>query len=709
MKQVIQNLRDGSVDVIEVPEPQGGRGKLLIATTVTLISAGTERMLISFGKANWLQKARQQPDKVRMVLEKAKTDGVIATYEAVKTKLDQPMAPGYCNVGVVEQVGQGVAGFSPGDRVVSNGKHASKVAVPANLCARIPDNVNDEDAAFTVVGAIGLQGIRLAAPTFGETVAVMGLGLIGQITVQLLRASGCRVIGYDFDPAKVALAETFGAVGVVLGEGVDAVAQAMAFTAQRGIDAVVITAATDSDEPVRNAARMSRQRGRIVLVGVAGLNLSRAEFYEKELSFQVSCSYGPGRYDPSYEEGGHDYPFGLVRWTEQRNFEAFLEALSAGHLDLAPLRTHEFSIEQAGDAYDLIGGREPSLGVMLRFPSANTRFGEERRVALAGDTARSVGRNAAAGVVNFVGAGNYAGAVLVPAFRKAGAVLNRIGSASGLNAVHLGKKFGFRGASSDTADLIADPEADCLIITTRHDSHPPLVMAAIGAGKRVYVEKPLALTHDEVAEIEAACVATGHPDSCLMVGFNRRFSKFAVRMKELLASTPGPLAMTMTINAGAIPADHWTQDPEIGGGRIVGEACHFIDLMRYLAGSPIVQANVLPMASLTHDTAILSLGFANGSIASIQYFSNGNKALPKERLEVFAGNRILVLDNFRKLSAYGWPRSASLSALRQDKGQAACAAAFIQSARAGSASPIALSELLEVSRVAIDLATQVRN
>jgi predicted dehydrogenase/threonine dehydrogenase-like Zn-dependent dehydrogenase len=708
MKQVIQNLRDGKVDVIDVPAPQCERGKLLIATSLTLISAGTERMLLSFGKANWLQKARQQPDKVRMVLEKAKTDGIAATYHSVKTKLDEPIAPGYCNVGVVEQAGEGVAGFSVGDRVVSNGKHAALVAVPANLCARIPDSVGDEDAVFTVIGAIALQGMRLAAPTFGESVAVMGLGLIGQIAVQLLRANGCRVIGFDYDREKVALAESFGAKGVVLGDGVDAVAQGIAFTGGRGIDAVLITAATDSDEPVRNAARMSRQRGRIVLVGVAGLNLSRADFYEKELSFQVSCSYGPGRYDPSYEEGGNDYPFGFVRWTEQRNFEAFLGALEAGAIDLAPLRTHEFAIEQAEQAYDLIGGGGPSLGVVLRFPKERVAASEDRAVPLAPRSAALPSPEGGGAVVNFVGAGNYAGAVLVPAFRDAGAVLNAIGSASGLSAVNNGRKFGFRNASSDTAELIADPAADCVVITTRHDSHARLVIDALEAGKRVFVEKPLGLTHEEIDAIEQACLATGRPDACLMVGFNRRFSPFVVRMKQLLASAPGPLAMTMTVNAGAIPADHWTQDPVIGGGRIVGEVCHFIDLLRHLAGNAIVEATAAAMDSATRDTAVLSLRFADGSIGTVQYFANGNKSVAKERLEVFANNRILALDNFRKLAAHGWPRGSGMSAFRQDKGQAACAAAFVNAAKTGGPSPIPLAELLEVSRVAVDLALQVR-
>ena len=707
MKQVIQNLRDGVVEVVEVPEPQCGSCSVLIDTSVTLISSGTERMILSFGKANWLQKARQQPDKVRMVLEKARTDGISATYEAVKTKLDQPLAPGYCNVGVVAGVGHKVSGLRIGDRVVSNGKHAAKVVVPMNLCARIPDGVSDEDAAFTVVGAIALQGIRLAAPTFGETVAVMGLGLIGQITVQLLRASGCHVIGFDFDPAKVALAQSFGARGVVLGSGVDAVAQGMASSDGRGVDAVLITAATDSDEPVRNAARMSRQRGRIVLVGVAGLNLSRADFYEKELSFQVSCSYGPGRYDPAYEEGGNDYPFGLVRWTEQRNFEAFLGAIAQKQLNLAPLRTQEFPIDRAVEAYALVGSDTPCLGVMLRFPQNEPAAADPTRVVLGRD-ADARAPSGPGRVANFVGAGSYAGAVLVPAFKEAGATLHRIGSASGLNAVHLGRKFGFAEASSDTAALIADPAADCVVITTRHDSHARLVLDAIAAGKRVFVEKPLALTHEELDAIEAACLASGRAENCLMVGFNRRFSPFTVRMMELLAAVQCPVAMTMTVNAGAIPLEHWIQDPAVGGGRIVGEGCHFVDLLRHLAGSEIVHAAATAMAGPAADTAVLTLRFANGSISTIQYFANGDKAVPKERLEVFADGRILALDNFRKLSAHGWPRGAGLKSLRQDKGQKACAAAFVEAARRGGPSPIPLAELLEVSRVSIDLAAQLR-
>lgn len=709
MKQVIQSLRNGHVEVVDVPVPQCGKRQLLVATRATLISAGTERMMLEFGRSNWLAKARQQPDKVRMVLDKARTDGVIATLESVRTKLDQPLAPGYCNVGVVREVGQSVTGYVPGDRVVSNGKHAEFVSVPINLCARVPDEVSDEDAAFTVVGAIALQGVRLAAPTFGETVAVMGLGLIGLITVQLLKANGCRVIGFDYDPAKVSLARRFGAHGIVLSPGVDAVTEAEVYSAGRGVDAVLITAATDSNEPVTNAARMSRKRGRIVLVGVAGLQLSRADFFEKELTFQVSCSYGPGRYDSNYEEGGNDYPLGFVRWTEQRNFEAVLEALADGQLDFAALRSHEFAIEDAGAAYDLIGSHAPSLGVILQFERDDAPSSTDRTVALSADGDRKCDAAApGSGRVNFIGAGGYAGAALIPAFVAAEASLNAIVSANGLNAVQLGRKFGFVHASSDLDAAIADPHADCLVIATRHDTHADLVIRGIQAGKRVFVEKPLALTLDDLDRVEQACRQASDPEACLMVGFNRRFSPFAQRMKSLISNSSTPLSMTMTVNAGTIPADHWTQDIAIGGGRIVGEACHFLDLMRFLAAAPIIRSDVMAMDGPTRDSAVLTLQFADGSIGSIQYFANGSKDLPKERLEVFSAGRILQLDNFRKLTAHGWGKKSGMRAIRQDKGQVNCARSFIEAARAGKASPIPLNELLEVSRVSIELAERTR-
>lgn len=701
MKQLIQSLKTGEVEVVDVPAPRCGPGQLRIATTRSLISAGTERMMLDFGKGNWIQKARQQPDKVRMVLEKARTDGVAATLNAVRTKLDQPLAPGYCNVGVVELVGEKVSGFKIGDRVASNGKHAEMVSVPMNLCAKIPDRVSDEEAAFTVVGAIALQGIRLAEPTLGESVAVIGLGLIGQLAVQLLVANGCRVIGFDFSADRCELARKFGAEALQVGNGSDAIAAAMAFSRGNGVDAVLITAATDSDEPVRDAARMSRKRGRIVLIGVAGLNLSRADFFEKELSFQVSCSYGPGRYDTDYEDKGHDYPLPFVRWTEQRNFEAVLDIMASGSLDLAPLRTHSYSIDAAAEAYEIIGGPTPSMGVLLEYDRP-VEVRTESRVSLSPRPATG----ARQGVLNVVGAGNYAGAVLVPAFAATDAVLKSIGSAGGLTARQLASKFRFSEAVTDTESLLVDPEADTIVITTRHDSHAALTLRALKAGKNVFVEKPLALSAEELQDIERFFEGQ-QTAPVLTVGFNRRFAPLVVRMHAALERVTEPKSMIMTVNAGAIPTEHWTQDLETGGGRIIGEACHFVDLLRHLAGAPIIESHATAMDAASGDTATLTLKFANGSIGTVHYFANGSKGLAKERLEIFCGGRTLQLDNFRKLKGIGWP-AVSASSLRQDKGQHALAAAFIDAVKGRAAWPIPLDELLEVSRTTIDLACQVR-
>ncbi|QVL50073.1 MAG: bi-domain-containing oxidoreductase [Thiocapsa sp.] len=560
MKQILQNLKDGSTELAEVPCPRVGRGAVLIRTTRSLISAGTERMLVDFGKANPLEKARQQPDKVRQVLEKVKTDGLVPTVEAVRNKLGQPLALGYCNVGVVVEEGSeaGKKGkealrqkgteqsggeplmpqclsasvpspvpFRVGDRVASNGKHAEMVSVPVNLCARIPDGVSDEAAAFTVIGAIALQGIRLVAPTLGEAVVVTGLGLIGLMTVQLLRAHGCRVLGIDMDPTRLALARQFGAETVDLSAGQDPVAVAEGFSRGRGVDAVIITAATRSNEPVHQAALMCRKRGRIVLVGVVGLELSRADFYEKELSFQVSCSYGPGRYDPLYEEQGQDYPIGFVRWTEQRNFEAVLDMLADGRLDVGPLVSHRFALADAERAYAVVGGAEPSLGIVLEYPGGDTGrllertvgFGEDgegverrqlapaRRDTQLAPTLRvgvSPGRSASSSpAVSFIGSGNYATGVLIPAFKAAGARLVAVASSGGVSGVHAGKKFGFARTTTDTEALFADPDSDALVITTRHDSHARMVLQGLAAGKAVFVEKPLCLTLGELDEIKA--------------------------------------------------------------------------------------------------------------------------------------------------------------------------------------------------------------
>lgn len=663
-------------------------------------------MLVDFGKANWVDKALQQPDKVRMVLEKARTDGIAATVDAVRSKLDEPLALGYCNVGRVAEVGAGVEGFSVGDRVVSNGKHAEVVAVPKNLCARIPDAVSDEAAAFTVLGAIGLQGIRLVNPTLGECVVVTGLGPIGLMTVQMLRAQGCRVLGVDFDASRLALARSFGAETCNPAAGEDVLAAAAAFSRGVGVDAVIITASTKSNEPVSQAARMCRKRGRIVLVGVVGLELSRAEFYEKELTFQVSCSYGPGRYDSAYEEGGQDYPIGFVRWTEQRNFEAVLDLMASGALDVAPLISHRFSVEQAADAFSLLSSDTPSLGILLQYrPDETPERLTERTVTLAPSPAPGKAS------VAFLGAGNYAGRVLIPAFKAAGASLRTVVSSGGVSAVHFGRKHGFAQASTDGAAVLADSSVDTIVIATRHDAHARQVLGALRAGKHVFCEKPLCLTLDELAEIEAE--ATARPNQLVMVGFNRRFAPQVVKVKALLAPIAEPKSFIMTVNAGDIPANHWTQDPAVGGGRIIGEGCHFIDLLRHLAGAPIVSAHTLAMGAypglaIRDDKVSISLGFADGSTGVVHYLANGHKGFPKERLEVFVAGRILQLDNFRKLRGWGWKGFSGLNLWRQDKGQAACAKAFVDAVRAGRPSPIPLDDVLEVSRVTIEAATAAK-
>ena len=707
MKQILQNLKTGTTEVADIPCPRSSAGQLLIRTARSLISAGTERMLVDFGKANPIEKARQQPDKVRMVLDKIKTDGLMPTLDAVRNKLEQPLPLGYCNVGVVLEMGRGVEGFAVGDRVASNGKHAEVVSVPVNLCARIPDAVSDEAAAFTVVGAIALQGIRLVQPALGEAVVVTGLGLIGQITVQLLRAHGCRVLGIDFDPAKLAMAKSFGAEVVNLGAGEDPVQAAERFSRGRGMDAVIVTAATKSSEPMHQAALMCRKRGRIVLVGVAGLELSRDDFFKKELTFQVSCSYGPGRYDPDYEEKGQDYPVGYVRWTEQRNFEAVLDMMADGRLDVKPLISHRFTLEQTDAAYAVVGGSEPSLGILLEYPSRAVKPDakvRESTVRLA--TAPSLSGSGQAPAVAFVGSGNYATAVLIPAFKEAGARLSSVASSAGVSGVHAAKKYGFEETTTDTAKLFADPKVGALVITTRHNSHARFVLQALEVGKHVFVEKPLCLTLAELSEIEAAYsrLAEQGKTPLVMVGFNRRFAPQMQRIKGLMAGVSGPKSFVMTVNAGMIPSDHWTQDMEIGGGRIIGEACHFIDLLRFLAGSPIISHSRLAMDSANGDTVSLQLGFADGSIGTVHYFSNGCKAFPKERLEVFAAGRVLQLDNFRKLQGFGWPGFSKMNLWRQDKGQKACAAAFVHAIRDGLDVPIPFGEIIEVSRVSIELA-----
>lgn len=731
MKQVLQNLRSGKVEVADVPAPAVRPAHLLVRTAATLISPGTERMLVEFGQAGLLGKARSQPDKVRQLVTKIRTDGVRPALDAVSSRFDEPLPLGYSNVGRVVAVGAGVTGFAAGQRVLTNGPHAEVVCVPATLAAAVPDQVDDESASFGVLGAIALNGVRLLEPTLGESFAVVGLGLLGLLSVQLLRAHGCRVLAIDVDAQRCALARSLGADAVCVARDADPVRAAHEHAAGRGTDGVLITATAKDSAIVRQAAAMCRKRGRIVLVGVVGLELERAAFYEKELSFRVACSYGPGRYDPSYEAEGNDYPLGFVRWTAARNFEAVLDALARGTMDVRPLISRRVPVVGAEQAYDAILGDRTALGVVLQYPQALPgATPEASRVATLDRHAHDarakdrshVGRERAVRdvrvatrpspgsvpVVGVIGAGQFARQVLLPAIQATGAHIAAVASAGGVSCLHAARKFGASEATTDVARILESREIDTVFIATRHDSHASLAARALEAGKNVFVEKPLAIDAAGLAHVAAAHASA--PDARLMVGFNRRFAPCAVRARELLAGRSEPIAIGMTINAGALPASHWTRDPEIGGGRIVGEACHFVDLALFLAGSPIVAATAVPQggrpgAPGSADGATLCLTFADRSVATIAYWTNGPRSLAKERIEVFSEGRALVIDNWRGLRGHDWPGvKRDWSWRGQDKGHRAEVAAFLGAIERGEPSPIAYQDLESVTRTCSTLA-----
>jgi predicted dehydrogenase/threonine dehydrogenase-like Zn-dependent dehydrogenase len=702
MRQVSLNLRTGSIELLELPYPVAAPNQVIIGTSTSLMSVGTERMLLSFGKAGWIDKIRQQPDRFREVLGKIRSDGLLSTFEAVQAKLDQPIALGYCNVGTVLAVGAGVSGLQVGERVISNGAHAEVVRVPRTLCTGIPGEVSDDAAAFTVVGAIGLQGVRLAQPTLGEHFVVIGLGLIGLLTCQILAAAGCKVLGCDFDAERMRLARLFGAETFDLSDEADPVPWVLARTHGRGADGVLIAASTESSAPVKQAALMSRQRGRIVLVGVAGLELSRADFYEKEITFQVSCSYGPGRYDSSYE-GGNDYPLGFVRWTAQRNFEAVLQMLASGRLQTAPLITHRYALDESQAAYRALMDDSHALGILLRYQrEAGALHSLDRTIGLYSAPTAADGAGATIGCF---GAGNYASRVLIPSFAAAGAELKVLVNTGSIQGAVAGRRHGFSILSTDPDAALRDERVNVIVIATRHDSHASLAVRAIEAGKHVFVEKPLALTIEDLDAVQTALLAqqTAGMPAQFCIGFNRRFAPLAVRMRTLLQRLGGPKSLIYTVNAGAIRADHWTQQPLAGGGRIVGECCHFIDFLRFLVGAPIEEFQVQSMSSAVgpRDTATITLRFADGSIGALHYFSNGARGFSKERIEGFAGGRTIQLENFRRLRGLGWSEAVGMRSWRQDKGQQHLVNAFVKRIKSGGEPLIPPEEVFEVMRISI--------
>jgi predicted dehydrogenase/threonine dehydrogenase-like Zn-dependent dehydrogenase len=690
LKQIIQDLQSGKTILADIPTPMVKRGSVLIRTKVSLVSLGTERMLVEFGKANLIDKARQQPEKVKQVLDKIKSDGLWPTLDAVFKKLGEPLPLGYCNAGEVIAVGEGVSEFKIGDRVASNGPHAEVVLVPKNLVVKIPDNVTYEEASFTVISSIGLQGIRLVNPTFGETIVVIGLGLIGLITCQLLKANGCTVIGYDFDESKVKLATSFGVAAFKVSAETDSVNACMERTNGVGADGVIITASTQSDAVIAQAAQMSRKRGRIVLVGVIGLDIKRSDFYEKELSFQVSCSYGPGRYDEEYEQKGQDYPLPYVRWTEKRNFAAVLEAISSGAIQVKPLITEIIDLPGFESIYNTIGSSK-SIASLLQYEAGNTDLGT--RIAV---TPSVFDKQKA--VFGIIGAGNFTKMVIVPMMRKLDYNLKYIASEKGLSSTVLAKKYKIAFATSDYQQILTDPEVTAVAITVRHNMHAQLVIQALNAGKHVFVEKPLALSNQEIDQIEEAYQQSG---KTLTVGFNRRFSPFATKAKAMIGDS-GPINVIANMNAGFIPANSWVHDLKVGGGRIVGEACHLIDLITFLSDS-LVEEIIMTAAGQNPeentDNASILMKYRNGSIGVINYFSNGSKAYSKERVEVFSQGRTLVIDNFRKLESYGFPSKGFSKS--QDKGHFDQFRILQQKLTEGGKEMIPIQETLNTSRAVL--------
>ncbi|APX98896.1 bi-domain-containing oxidoreductase [Lacinutrix venerupis] len=686
MKQILQSFKTGNTELADVPAPKVKRGQVLIQTTRSLVSLGTERMLVEFGKASLIQKARQQPDKVKMVLDKIKAEGLMPTIETVFNKLEQPLPLGYCNVGKVIAVGEGVSNFKIGDRVASNGQHAEFVCIPQNLVAHVPDSITDEEAAFTVIGSIGLQGIRLIKPTMGETIVVIGLGLIGLMTAEMLVANGCKVIGYDLDDAKIEIAKSKGIIAFNPLKGNDPVKFVLENTKHIGADGVIITASAKTNDIISQAANMSRKRGRIVLVGVIGLDISRAEFYEKELSFQVSCSYGPGRYDDDYEQKGIDYPLPFVRWTEKRNFETVLQLIETGKLQVKELVSDVTPLEEFDKIYGNIG-QSKSIASIIKY--------NENSVPDHSITVNKKTLEANKGVIALVGAGNFAKMTLLPALKGTDAQIKHIVSSGGVNGTALAEKHNIAQSTTDYDLVLDDEDVNLVMITTRHNLHANMVIKALNKGKHVFVEKPLALNAEELESIEEAYK---NNKGTLMIGFNRRFSPHTQKIKSIIGDAP--MNVIATMNAGAIPSNVWVHDMAVGGGRIIGEACHYLDLIVYLTGSKIkaVCMNALgENPEENTDNASILVKLENGSTGVVNYFANGAKSYSKERLEVYSQEKTLTMDNFIKTTGYGTKGFSKLKT-KLDKGHKNQFSTILTELKKGSVELIPYNELINVTK-----------
>jgi predicted dehydrogenase len=702
MKQVLQDARTGDVGVVDVPTPQLLPGCVMVRVAASLVSAGTERAASAFAGKSLLQKARSRPDLARQVWDKVQREGVLAAVHAIRNRLGLPLVPGYSSAGTVTAVGEGVSGFRRGDRVACAGagfaSHAEVACIPQLLAAVIPSqDVSFDEAAFATLGAVALHGVRTSGAQLGETVAVIGLGLLGQLTVQILKAAGCRVLGLDLNHGRAELAAKLGADVSIHDTGAfaDVCAQ---HTSGHGVDAVLITAETSSSDPVNLAGHIARQRAVVVAVGTVGMDIQRKLYYEKELDFRISRSYGPGRYDSAFEQKGRDYPSGYVRWTETRNLAAFLQLLADRKVDVKPLITHRFPVEGAQQAYELIMGRntQPYLGVLIQYSSGSEPL---QRIDLS-CSAAPVGASPAV-AVGMLGAGMFATSTLLPILKKSGnAALLGICAATGHRSRHAARKFGFKYCTTDENEILQDKQVNTVVIATRHHLHARQVLSALEAGKHVFCEKPLCLGEGDLAEIVRRQM-TGYPEQRLMVGFNRRFAPMALRMKSFLNDAREPFIAHYRVNAGALPADHWLRDPDEGGGRLLGEACHFIDFLTFLAGRFPVEVFARQLSTGrpdSDDNFQIGLRFANGSEGSITYVSNGDRSFSKERVEIFAGGSVAVLEDFRSLELVrNGRRTVVRLRWRQDKGHAAEWAAFETCVREARPSPIDFREIVAVT------------
>jgi predicted dehydrogenase len=702
MRQVVQNYRTGKLALQDVPEPSGRGGGLIVANVASLISAGTEKATVEVARKTLLGKALDRPDLVRKVLNKLRKDGLADTMKMVSGRLDVPVALGYSCAGIVVDVAEDVRGFAVGDRVACAGQgyasHAELVSVPQNLCTRVPEGVDLEDAAYVTLGAIALQGVRQAEPRLGDVVAVIGLGLLGQLTVQILRANGCRVVASDLAAQRLELARSFGADDAVL--PADLPAAALAATSGNGVDAVIITASSKDSTPVEVAGDICRKKGRVVVVGAVGMTVPREPYYRKELELRLSMSYGPGRYDPDYEEKGRDYPYGYVRWTEQRNMESFLWLIRSGKVNVKALTSHRFDIGEVESAYRMMmDGREPYLGILLTYPVPSA---EPRRP----QPAASASRPAAKVTLGLIGAGTHVRDMLLPHLKTgAGVELRWICSATGISANALGERLGIAGRTTDYREVLADSAVNAVLIGTRHADHARMVTEALAAGKHVFVEKPLCLTEEELAQVTAAWNARQHQGLRLMVGFNRRFSGHAHAAREFFAGHREPLVMSYRVNAGMIPATHWVQDPDVGGGRIIGEACHFLDFMTFVCGAAPRAVRGIRIgqhsSGITDDQCILTFAFADGSVGTIVYAAGGDTALSKERFEAFGSGKALVLDDFSTTEMFAERRRRTFRSGKRDKGFAQEMAEFCRGIVADAPPAMSFGEIEAVSRACI--------